>query len=130
MKSKKAAVVIYCSINALRDRPMRRPVLLFAHGLGDNGQFSEVQSFLTKDRVAHPWENETSQKKNAQFNHPDAINETKCTRRMFFSSSFPGGNRSFSLCVSLRLAIEGLNNQSLYIILRPAGLLDAAIMAC
>lgn len=61
--------------------------------------------------------------------NPNTIKETKCTR-MFFSSSFPGGNKSFSLCVSLRLAREGLNNQSLYIILHPAGLLDAAIMAC
>lgn len=49
---------------------------------------------------------------------------------MSFSASLPGGNKPFSLCVSLRLAAEGLNNQSLYIILRPAGLLDAAIMAC
>lgn len=45
-EKQKAAVVIYCSINALCDRPMRRPILLFAHGLGDNGQFFELKHFF------------------------------------------------------------------------------------
>lgn len=40
---KKAAVVIYCSINALNDWPMRQPVPLFACGLRDNGEFSELK---------------------------------------------------------------------------------------
>lgn len=36
--------------------------------------------------------------KDSHFYHPVAINETKCTHQIFFSSSFSGGNKSF-LCV-------------------------------
>lgn len=37
---------------------------------------------------------------------------------------------SLLLCVSCRMAVEGLNHQSLYIILCPAGPVDATIMSC
>lgn len=112
---------------------MRRPVPLFAHGLWDNGEFSELKHVPTENGVAYPWENETATPEKFTFKcacYSYTINETKYTHQMSFSSSLPGGNKSFSLCALHRLAVEGLNNQSLYIILHPAGLLDAAIMAC
>lgn len=64
------------------------------------------------------------------FKHDNAITETKCPCQMFLSRALPGGSKSFSLCVSPRMAVEGLNNQSLYIILCPAGLVDATTMSC
>lgn len=64
---KRAGVVIYCSINASCDRPMRRPGPLFAHGLRDNGQFSELKHVPTENRVAYPWESEATTPKKFTF---------------------------------------------------------------
>lgn len=49
---------------------------------------------------------------------------------MCVQQAVSGGNKSSPLCVFFRMAVLGLNNQSLYIIMRPAGLVEATIMSC
>lgn len=58
----KAAVVIYCSINASWGRPMRRPVPLFARGPWDNSEFSALKQLLKENSAAFPGENRSSLK--------------------------------------------------------------------
>lgn len=70
--------------------------------------------------------------------HPNIILKAVTSHIVFFalkdafipSQTVRGGNKSSFFCVPPRMVVKGLNNQSLYIILYPAVLVDADIMSC
>lgn len=137
---------------------MRRPVPLFACGLWDNSEFSALKQLLKENSAAFPGETELPtnlfvfsslvrtnicilkhlllrnfKHRKLPFKLSSTPEENQTTAETKSSDQlFPlmGGNGSSPLCVSLRAAVEGLNNHSLYIIPHPAGLVDATIMSC
>lgn len=122
----KAAVVIYCSINASCGKPMRRPAPLFARGPRDNGVFSALKQVLAHNSVVFPGENRITVPADLfflvpvfrwliltnwnivfqcikdlffpkqRFKHDNTITETKFPCQMFLSLALPGGNKSYS----------------------------------